>query len=386
MHMSGELAGADFIVVGAGAVGSSISYRLAQSGAQVTIVESNYPAGGTSGNSVAWLNGFNKHPRDYYRLNVNSIRDHRELEDELGGNWLTQGGGLHWSDGTGAGYTSDLEGTVKRLRAWGARIESHTPMDIMSHIEPDLCLDPDVVETVYIVRDEGWVQAAVMVQALIERASRGYGAKLVYGTVCDLQGKSGEVDTVVLESGERLSADVVIVAGGAQAGRLAAMAGSSIPIEQNAGVLAVTAPAPVGIKRVIVGPGIILRPDGGGRLLMASDPLLSVPAETVPSQEMPEMGELLERARCLVPSLHGVPIEAFRMGIRPVPRDGYPIVGFDPNVHGLYYAVTHSGITLSACLGNLVADDLITATSDVLDAYRPERFFNAKVSQGPTGE
>jgi len=101
---------------------------------------------------------------------------------------------------------------------------------------------------------------------------------------------------------------------------------------------------------------------------------------------MPEMGELLERARCLVPSLHGVPIEAFRMGIRPVPRDGYPIVGFDPNVHGLYYAVTHSGITLSAGLGNLVADDLVTATSDVLDAYRPERFFNAKVSQGPAGE
>ena len=47
---------------------------------------------------------------------------------------------------------------------------------------------------------------------------------------------------------------------------------------------------------------------------------------------------------------------------------------WDTRLDGVYYAVTHSGITLSAALGNLVVEDLLSGGSDVLAQYRPSRF------------
>ena len=48
------------IVVGAGVVGSSVAYRLAQAGAEVTIVEERRPGGGTSSVTYAWVNACEK--------------------------------------------------------------------------------------------------------------------------------------------------------------------------------------------------------------------------------------------------------------------------------------------------------------------------------------
>ena len=48
------------IVVGSGIIGACIGLRLAQSGADVTIVEGEAPGAGTSGTSFAWLDA--SHP------------------------------------------------------------------------------------------------------------------------------------------------------------------------------------------------------------------------------------------------------------------------------------------------------------------------------------
>jgi glycine/D-amino acid oxidase-like deaminating enzyme len=57
-----------------------------------------------------------------------------------------------------------------------------------------------------------------------------------------------------------------------------------------------------------------------------------------------------------------------------VPKDGFPIVGFDPTVFNLYHVVTHSGITLAARLALLVTEELTGGDTAPLDAYRPARF------------
>src|SRR6266446_10645595 len=89
---------ADIVVVGAGCVGSSVAYRLAQRGARVTVVDAGAPGGGTSGASFAWTNSFGKTPRDYHDLNVASMEEHAALAKELGGSWLHQDGGLAWEE------------------------------------------------------------------------------------------------------------------------------------------------------------------------------------------------------------------------------------------------------------------------------------------------
>jgi glycine/D-amino acid oxidase-like deaminating enzyme len=85
---SGSLKDASIVVIGAGAVGATVSYRLAQAGAQVTTLERFYPGSGITRVSFAWINGYEKVPKHYHRLNVLSIRDHQDLADELNGRWV----------------------------------------------------------------------------------------------------------------------------------------------------------------------------------------------------------------------------------------------------------------------------------------------------------
>ena len=65
----------------------------------------------------------------------------------------------------------------------------------------------------------------------------------------------------------------------------------------------------------------------------------------------------------------------YRVCVRPMPADGRSIVGWLPGVRGLYIAVTHSGVTLSAHLARLITAELVTgAPAAELAPYRPDRF------------
>ena len=96
MFKSDYLKDTQIVIVGAGAIGSVLTYRLAQAGAQVTTVERKYSGSGITGNSFAWINAYEKTPKHYAKLNAQSIRDHEELAEELNGSWVRVQGGLHW--------------------------------------------------------------------------------------------------------------------------------------------------------------------------------------------------------------------------------------------------------------------------------------------------
>jgi glycine/D-amino acid oxidase-like deaminating enzyme len=84
---------------------------------------------------------------------------------------------------------------------------------------------------------------------------------------------------------------------------------------------------------------------------------------------------LRERLAAWYPALAGARTESARVCVRPMPADGFSIVGSLPGVAGLYVAVTHSGITLGPLLGECVARELLSGERlPVLEPYRPERF------------
>ncbi|MEM8863160.1 MAG: FAD-dependent oxidoreductase, partial [Chloroflexota bacterium] len=75
------------IIVGAGIIGASIAYHLAQAGADVTIIEKGKLGQGTTADSFAWINASRgKRPRHYYELNLQGIKEWHRLEEELDGN------------------------------------------------------------------------------------------------------------------------------------------------------------------------------------------------------------------------------------------------------------------------------------------------------------
>ena len=49
-----------------------------------------------------------------------------------------------------------------------------------------------------------------------------------------------------------------------------------------------------------------------------------------------------------------------RVGWRPMPADGKPIVGFTPDAPGLYFAVMHSGVVMAPVVGRLATDEIVT--------------------------
>ena len=69
-------------VIGAGIVGASVAFRLAESGAaRVWIVDKSGSGSGTTSASFAWANANNKTPRDYFELNRTGLEEHLRLRD-----------------------------------------------------------------------------------------------------------------------------------------------------------------------------------------------------------------------------------------------------------------------------------------------------------------
>ncbi|HKS71000.1 MAG TPA: FAD-dependent oxidoreductase, partial [Ktedonobacterales bacterium] len=96
-----------------------------------------------------------------------------------------------------------------------------------------------------------------------------------------------------------------------------------------------------------------------------------------------EAETLLERARRYLPALAvvGTGIAEYKVCIRPLPVDGYSIVGRPTGVEGCYLIVTHSGVTLATHLAALAAEEILRGHEEpTLAPYRLQRFADAAPS------
>jgi glycine/D-amino acid oxidase-like deaminating enzyme len=128
-------------------------------------------------------------------------------------------------------------------------------------------------------------------------------------------------------------------------------------------------------RRIIHAPNVNARPTGtGGLLLEHQDMAETIAFDTITDPPPPGAVELLRRARRLVPGLDNIGLRGADICIRPLPADGYPIVGWSPEIDGCYVAVTHSGVTLAPYLAKLVANEVLDdADEPMLAPYGPQR-------------
>ena len=363
------LKGADVVVVGAGCVGANVAYRLAERGAAVTVLDAGAPGAGTSGASFAWMNSFNKTPRDYHDLNVASMEEHAGLAKELGGGgWLHQDGALAWEEGT-AGLAR-LGQAVERLAGWGYAVERISARQARE-LEPDLHIAPAVEQVVW-TPGEGYVEAVPFIGALCAEAARR-GARILPGRrVTGIIRAGARVRGVSTEGGDRFEADWVVDCAGVAMGEITRLAGLDIPLDRVPGRLIYTSPVATTLRRPIHAPGCHFRPDGGGRIVLAEGTHDQTWVEG--REPWPPERSLATVARHL-PALAGARVEATRVGVRPMPRDERPMVGAIPGLAGFYVVVSHSGVTLGPLWGRLAASELLDGALDPrLAPYRPARF------------
>ena len=127
-----------------------------------------------------------------------------------------------------------------------------------------------------------------------------------------------------------------------------------MPLAPTCGLLAVSSPLAEGVSRVVHVPGMNFRPDpGGGAVLQSGATDGTVSADTPPDPALPGCATLLEAVARYLPALAGARIVEARVGVRPMPADGFTLAGAVEARPGLYLTVTHSGVTLGPLLGEL---------------------------------
>ena len=364
------------VVIGAGVVGSSVAFRLAQAGAAVTVLEAGRIGGGTSHTSFAWINSASGGvPAAYHALRIASMAAHRDFWREFGEpGWFHPSGSLEW---VAADKRAAQAENVARLQSRGYAVEWIDAVQAL-RMEPDL--DPAAIgdSPVAWFPEEGWLDPVPFAGAML-RAARTLGTAVrEHSRVAAIEATAGRVAGVRLMDGTRIAADRVVNCAGRWADAIAEDPAPRIPLAPTTGFLAFTPPVALDVSHVLHTPEMNLRPDGAGRLMLVWNDLADLVAlDTTPDPRMPPVRAMMQGAARLFPGLVGMEAEAVRIGARPMPQDGLSAIGPMPRTEGYYLAVTHSGVTLSAIIGRMVAEEVaLDRIRTELEPFRPARFFN----------
>jgi glycine/D-amino acid oxidase-like deaminating enzyme len=350
------------VVVGAGIVGSAVAFHLARAGVRVEVAERDRPAGGTTATSFARLSAFDKEPEAYFRLNHAGMREHAHLAAALpNAGWYHRCGSLIWESGDGR-----LPERVARFERWGY------PLRWRDAAEIDAGLVPPSVPRVLHAPEEAWVDAPVLTRWLLAEAQR-HGAQVVLGEpVAGLARAAGGGWRVVLGSGRQLSGDVVVNAAGVAAGQVAALAGVRLELVPSRGLLVDLAVNGGEIAQTVHTNEVSVRPAGPGRVMVRSDQVDRRLADESQAARETLCQDLLRRAQTAVPGLRGATVIGARVGVRVIPKGGYPSVGGVSDAPGYYQAATHSGVILAPLVGRLLAGEITRGkVHELLAPYRP---------------
>ncbi len=374
------------VVVGAGIVGASIAWRIAARGFRVTLIDKAEPGSGASSHSFAWINAGAKEPLRYHNLNRRSLEMwHRfaaALSDDgdVSSVGLRWGGKVSWESEPDA--AEQLVERVRQLQTWGYPTRLVSAAEL-AELEPSLSVGK--VAAAEFSENEGQVEPQMIVDAclrrLVEREAAIHAQTEVVGFKLSPEGRIAAVETT---SGE-IACDALVLAAGTDTTELAAMGGVHVPQEESPGVVIRTTPMPPLLQNVpvVYAPAldegrqeIHLRQCADGRMMIGEGNQESLAED----DSQAHADDLLDRACHYLPGLAGAKAEPVPVGWRPMPLDGYPVIGFATEAPNLYIALTHSGVTLAPVLSQLAAMEICdgAAADAVLGPYRPVRFAGTK--------
>ena len=361
-------------MIGGGALGTSICYRLAASGLSTVLLERKGLASGCTGTTVALVNASSKGPPAHYtELNLRSTQLYRSLPEELGADIGFEGRG---NIGIVAETQDEME-EAHRVAKTQSEVSGLTVEVLDSGQARELipALSPHIFGATFCAAD-GCVNSFRLTLAQAA-AARRHGAQIVTGaTVTAIRVKGSRVTGVITDVGP-VSAPVVAMAAGIHTPALAETAGLRIPAMAKRGQIVTTEPLPP-LLPIPVGQ---LRQVAWGSVIIGST---YENAGYTRDTEVPTLASLASRALRLFPPLAGARAMRFWSGLRPWPADGLSIIGGAPGLEGLYVAVTHSGITLSPVVGIALSELVVDGSARIVDIspYSPARFDSAD----PPGE
>ena len=373
-------------VVGAGIVGSAITYHLAKRGLDVTLLDRNAVASASSHGTFAWINAsWAKQPESYHALNQMGVDAWHRLQQALNlpVKW---GGSLEWF--AAAERQERLSRDVQEQQAWGE------PAKILTQLEAS-ALEPRVAfggaDRVALSPRDGALDPVLVSRRLVN-AAKNYGARVIEHCEVlrvDETAEDGR-QTILSTSRGDIIADRFVLATGADPSAIQTFAGFDLPQRSTPGVIVITQPMPPVLNRIVVAPGIHIHQRLDGRLVLGEQEgapenaahklrLTARPTRFPSAATASQHAQrLITLARKYVTHLPKVNVEEMIIGWRPLPLDGHPVIGPSPANPKAYVAVMHSGVSLAAIVGELVAEELLTGERPpVLAPFRADRAFES---------
>lgn len=355
---------ADIAVIGGGVAGLSTALALADTGLDVVLL-ADVRAGEASPAAAGILDaGHGFADPDTRRL----MRTARELWPA----WLAM-----LADRTGVQVPFNREGVLELA------VSIHDADRLRAQADDDaewldapalLAREPQLTHAVGALRflKDGAVNPLVLLKGLKQAVARHVHVRVLQQTVSAIApGRRDEAVSLTLGDGSALSAMRVVVAAGAWSGAIVGLP-MHLPIAPVRGQL--MSVASKALRHVVIlGPGYAV-PRGDGRTILGG----TEEHTGFDAQHTPEGAQRVrELAAAILPSLGTASMLSTWAGLRPMTRDGLPLIGPDAEHPSVLYACGHgkNGILLAPLTGALIAA-AVTGAVPPTDAmpFSPLRF------------
>lgn len=368
----------DVLVVGAGAAGLGVAWRLAQAGVSVAVLDR-----GPAGRGATWAAAGMLAPSaeigfeelDLYALGRESLA-----------RWPAFAAEIEAATGIDVGLRTegtlvvadDRDSLAALRRLFAFQQAQGVPVEWLGgeaarEVEP--LLSPRVPGAVFSPTDHQ-VDNRALADALVA-AVRAAGGEIREGVAVEAVEPDASRPAVRLAGGERVEARVVVLAAGAWSRGVGGLA--PVPVRPVKGqMLSLRATETVTLSVTVRGPDAYLVPKPGGRLVVGAT------SEDVGENTAVTAGglyRLLEGAVAVVPGIEELDVVETWAGLRPASRDHAPILGRTA-APGVVAATGHyrHGVLLAPVTADEVAAEVLSAlagspeTRPLLRPFSPLRF------------
>ncbi|HEY8738856.1 MAG TPA: glycine oxidase ThiO [Candidatus Dormibacteraeota bacterium] len=364
----------DVIVIGAGAIGSSVAYSLTKAGARVMLLDRGEVGAQATQASAGMLipQSESAGPGPFTDLALESVRLFGALSEEL-----------RERTGMDIGYRAtallrvafdeEEEHDLRVRRAWQVRAGIAVSwLDAASATEVEPGLHPEVRAALFYPNDHQ-VNAVVLARALV-RAAIDLGMVLQERAPVDSLVIEGDRVVGVQTAGVVVRAEEVVIATGAWSASWAAALRTPIPVRPVRGQILALEVRGTSLRNVVFSQAgyLVSKPDGL-TYVGATEEEAGFDARPTAAG----IAGLLALVPRLAPTLTTATFSRAWAGLRPGTPDRLPLLGRVPGWQGISLATGHfrNGILLAPVTGVLIADLLRHERPRMpLEAFDPARF------------
>lgn len=365
----------EVLIIGAGVIGSSIAYHLADKERQVLVIDRSRVATSPAASwaSAGGVRRQGRHPAEA-KLAIESIERWRNLEQELEAD-------LHYRRG-GNLLLAETDAEAEQLAAFVQR------QQVMGFTDVRLVDRKEVLSLVHDINDQvvagsyspgdGQADPVRTTRAFATAAQRRGATYWVESYVSSFLVRNGRVSGVQTDRGE-VHSEHTVLAAGAWSDELVATLGLRLPIRTSALQMILSTPAQTNVLQPVISAisrmlSLKQLPDGSF-LLGGGWPGDPTPDRRSYTLRTTSIQGNWAAACQLLPAVGDRRIARSWCGLEAQSIDDIPFIGATPGLDGLSIAVGFSGhgFALAPAVGRCVADQINGHPTPELDGLNPNR-------------